>query len=220
MKKPVKYIANLIVRPLVQQYLSRTRIYKFESLQLVIPPEVFHPGLFFSTKFLLKYLAQLPLKNKTFLELGAGSGLISFKAAILGANVTATDINPVAIKYLEKNCQSNNITLCVVLSDLFADIQDKTFDVIAINPPYYKKDPVSFADHAWYCGENGEYFTNLFKELPLHIHSTSTVLMVLSDECDLHMISSIATAHGLQLQQVAAKRMFAETNFIFQIIPG
>lgn len=218
MKRPIKYIANLTIRPLLQRYLSKTRNYKYEGLRLAIAPQVFHPGLFFSTKFLLRYITQLPLNSKTFLELGAGSGLISFKAATLGADVTATDINPVAIEYLEQNSKSNNIQLCIILSDLFTGIPGEKFDIIAINPPYYKKAPASFAEHAWYCGENGEYFTNLFKELPLHVHPTSTVLMVLSDECDLQMISSIAATHRFQLQQVAAKKFFTETNFIFRVI--
>jgi hypothetical protein len=39
------------------------------------------------------------------------------------------------------------------------------FDIIVINPPYYKKDPGSYSDYAWNCGSNGEYFKKLFTQL-------------------------------------------------------
>ena len=73
------------------------------------------------------------MKDKTFLELGAGSGLISICAAQKGAAVTATDINPVAIQYLQKNSLANNVSLRVIESDLFKTIAAQQFDFIAIN---------------------------------------------------------------------------------------
>ena len=82
---------------------------------------------------------QLQLMNKYTLELGAGSGLISMQAARNGAMVTATDINPVAIKYLHHNSVQNKIRLDILQSDLFAAIPERLYDIMAINPPYYKK---------------------------------------------------------------------------------
>lgn len=113
-------------------------MYRYGNIRLEIPPQVFHPGFFFSTGLLLRYILTLPLQGKRFLELGAGSGLISIQAAKKGAIVTATDINPVAIDCLRRNCDQNNVTAEIILSDLFAVIPEQPFDIIAINPPYYK----------------------------------------------------------------------------------
>jgi release factor glutamine methyltransferase len=192
-------------------------MYAYKGIRLVIPPAVFHPGFFFSTRLLLRYIASLPLKNKSFLELGAGSGLIAMSAARQGAVVTATDINPVAIHSLEMNSQSNRIPFTIIKSDLFKQIPKQVFDIIAINPPYYKKQPHTMAEYAWYCGEQGEYFQQLFSNLHHYVNAQSTVLMVLCDGCDLAMIRQMASAQGYELNCVQVKKNWIETNFIFKI---
>ncbi|HNJ28635.1 MAG TPA: class I SAM-dependent methyltransferase, partial [Ferruginibacter sp.] len=139
-------------KPLLERYLSRTRRYRYGAIVLDISPEVFHPGFFYSTELLLKYLGRLPLQEKKVLELGCGSGLISIAAAQKGAHVTASDINPVAIDFLHTNSAVNGVHLNILQSDLFAAIPEQRFDIIAINPPYYKKQAVTAKDHAWFCG--------------------------------------------------------------------
>lgn len=211
---------NLTVRPVVRQYLLKAKKYRFKGLTLLVHPEVFHPGFYFSTKFLLKYVETLPLENRRFLELGAGSGLISFSAAKRGAIVTATDINHIAVEHLEKNSQRNGISLQqIVLSNLFDNLPEQAFDIIAVNPPYYKKDPDSIASYAWYCGKNGEYFTRFFKGLGNYMHPGALVLMVLCDECDIDMIQHIAAISGFSLSLVKQERKFSEMNYIFSIKP-
>lgn len=152
-----------------------------------------------------------------FLELGAGSGLIAMYAAREGAQVTASDINQVAIHSLEMNSRSNRISLTVIHSDLFTNIPLQRFDVIAINPPYYKKQPKTPAEYAWYCGEQGEYFQQLFGSLQWYMHSQSMVLMVLSDGCDLEMIFEQALSNGFSLNCVFEKRNWIEVNYIFRV---
>lgn len=192
-------------------------MYSYGTIRLEIPPQVFHPGFFFSTRLLLQYISALSLQGQRFLELGAGSGLISIQAAKKGAMVTATDINPVAIECLQRNCNQNEVNPEIILSDLFTNMPEQSFDIIAINPPYYKKQPQTMADHAWYCGENGEYFEQLFAKLEKYIHKNSIVLMVLSEECDFHMISEIASGHNFSMQKKITKRSAWEKLYIYQI---
>ncbi|MEJ7738086.1 MAG: methyltransferase [Chitinophagaceae bacterium] len=217
MRKILKYAVAHTYKPLLVKYLSRTRTYYYRGISLVIPPEVFHPGFFFSTKLLLDYLSKQPLQSKSFLELGAGSGLIATWAARKGARVVATDINPVAVRYLESNSQRNCVGYEVILSDLFNQLPVQHFDVVAINPPYYKKKPVSVADYAWCCGEHGEYFVRLFKDLGRYLHQKSIVFMVLSDQCDLKMIEGIALDNGYSMRCVRSTRNLLERNFIFTL---
>ncbi len=199
------------------KYLSKTRIYRYKDISLAVPTEVFHPGFFFSTQLLLQYIIKLPLQKKNFLELGCGSGLISIAAAKKGAKVTATDINRVAVEFLEKNCRRNNVEMEIILSDLFHELPKQPFDIIAINPPYYKKHPVIEKDHAWFCGENGEYFSALFNSLSGYIHTHSEILMVLIEDCDMEMISGFAAGNGFALHPVYSKKNMLEKNFIFKI---
>jgi len=217
MRRVVRYLVTRFYKPLLVRYLSKTRKYTFKGVQLLIPPEVFHPAFFFSTKYLLRYISGLPLQQSSFLELGAGSGLISIFVAGKGSDVMATDINPVAVEYLEKNRRANNVNMEVIHSDLFEQIPSRTFDIIAINPPYYKKQPQTFAEHAWYCGENGEYFDRLFHSLPDYMHGQSTVLMTLSDGCDETMIRNLAIKNGCRLNRVHSMQNLMEEIYIFKI---
>lgn len=217
MKAALRHIVAHTYKPLLIKYLSKIRIYKYEDIQLEISPHVFHPGFFFSTKLLLKYIKQLPLRGQRFLEPGCGSGLISIYAAGKGAIVTATDINPVAIEFLQKNSRMNQVGLTIIHSDLFRNIPIQQFDIIAINPPYYKKQPQTFRDYAWHCGENGEYFETLFNELKNYIHRGSEVYMVLFDGCDIEMIENLAAENEFNLHCVLTHENLLEKNSIFKI---
>jgi release factor glutamine methyltransferase len=220
MKAVLKNIVAHTYKPLLVKYLSKTRMYRYDDIQLKIPPQVFHPGFFSSTRFLLHYISGLSLKDKNFLELGAGSGLIAIQAAKKGALVTATDINPVAIDYLYSNSAQNNVSLEIIRSNLFADIPCQSFDIIAINPPYYKKQPVTLQDFAWYCGENGEYFSGLFSQLSAYIHDKTEILMVLCDGCDIKMIERMSEREGFKIQLKLTKQNMLEKNFIYKIKKG
>jgi release factor glutamine methyltransferase len=219
MRNALRHIVGRTYKPLLQKYLSRTRIYRYGDIRLEIPPEVFHPGFFTSTGLLLQYICKLPLQDKTVLELGAGSGLIAMYAAKKGARAMASDINPVAIDYLEKNSAQNGINIEIVFSDLFDNIYRQAFDLIIINPPYYKKQPQTPTDHAWFCGENGEYFSRLFSQLYPYLHKTSEVIMILCDGCDSAMIERIAAQHHFRLHCQQVRQNLLEKNFIFKIEP-
>jgi release factor glutamine methyltransferase len=218
MRSLVKYIVARTYKPLLVKYLSSTRTYSWKGITLEIPPEVFHPGFFTSTKILLNYIKHKNFKGNLFLELGAGSGLISVYVAKKGANVTATDINTVAINFLKKNAEQNNVDLNIIHSDIFNSIPVCLFDTIIINPPYYKKQPSTNTDYAWYCGENGEYFQKLFKHLKSYVHGKTEVLMVLCDGCDLQMIKNFAHENCFDLQCIFQRNSIIEKNYIFKIL--
>ncbi|HYE53292.1 MAG TPA: HemK2/MTQ2 family protein methyltransferase [Chitinophagaceae bacterium] len=213
----VKYVVSRTYKPLLVKYLSGTRRYASKGLTLEIPPQVFHPGFFTSTKLLLRNICKLELRNRTVLELGAGSGFIAMQTAKQGAVVTATDINPVAIEYLKKNSKRNGVAVRIIHSDLFDNIPLEAFDIIAINPPYYKKDPQTPGEYAWYCGRKGEYFERLFEGLGNYIHESSVVLMVLCDGCDMDLIINMALQKGFRMQCMAESRNLVEKSFVFHI---
>jgi Methylase of polypeptide chain release factors len=217
MRTAIKYIVGTTWQPLLKKYLTKSRRYSYQNIRLQIPSSVFHPGFFFSTHLLLDQIKKLPLENKKLLEPGAGSGLVSIYAAQCGAVVTATDINPIAVKFLHPNCEANNVRLTIIESDLFDDLPPQSFDIIAINPPYYKKRPQSFADYAWFCGENGEYFEELFARLKNYMHAETIVLMVMCDGCDIGMVDRLAGEHGYDMQIIYTKKNVLETNFIYRI---
>ena len=70
MKDIIKYIVGRTYKPLLVKYLSGTRNYSYKGIVLAIPPEVFHPGFFSSTKILLRHIRN---ENGLF-QLGSGHG--------------------------------------------------------------------------------------------------------------------------------------------------
>jgi len=217
MRNTFKYIVGSTWQPWLIKYLSKTRNYHYKDIHLKVPASVFHPGFFFSTHLLLKQLRNLTLKGKKLLEPGAGSGLLAIYAAKQGALVTATDINPLAVEYLHYNSAQNEAKINIIESDLFDHIPAQTFDVILINPPYYKKEARSYADYAWNCGEHGEYFQKLFTQLTDYIHNDTKIFMVLCDGCDIEMVKSIAGKNRFAMDTIFARQNALEKNFIYSI---
>lgn len=217
MRNVLRHIVSKTYKPLLEKYLSKTRIYQYENIILEIPPEVFHPGFFFSTRLLLKHVRRVSLDGKNFLEPGCGSGLISVYAAKQGARVTATDINDVALQYLTRNANKNEVSINLYASDVFENLPVQQFDVIAINPPYYKKDPLTKKDYAWHCGSNGEYFEKLFYRLNDFIHAGTKIFIVLFEGCDMPMIRKMAVVNGFDLSCLATHKNLLERNFIYSV---
>lgn len=201
----------------LQRHLSAERTYTKGNIQLKILPGVFHPGYFYSTGFLLKHLQQLDLKGKKLLELGCGSGLISISTALQGAIATASDINRTAIEELKENAKKNGAELIILHSDLFASIPSQVFDIIVVNPPYFKKDPVSEGEYAWYCGMNLQYFSRLFGSVKNYMKNNSKIIMILTDDCDMEAILAMGKKEGLHFALVWQKWYRFETNFIYHI---
>jgi release factor glutamine methyltransferase len=217
MRKLLKRLAQPVLIPFVRWYLQKERHFRYQDIRITILPGVFHPGFFFSTKFLLGHLDTLHLARLRFLELGCGSGLISIYAAKKGAVVTASDISKTALKNTELNASANDVSITIIESDLF-DHLTGNFDVIVINPPYYPKKATKESEFAWHCGENFEYFRKLFLQLPDRLKHDSQVLMVLTKGCDLRQIFSVAKEAGLSLNKLKEQNVFFdEKDFLFSI---
>jgi release factor glutamine methyltransferase len=204
--------------PLTKWYLRKERTFTYNEIEVKILPGVFHPGFFFSTKFLLEFLSRQNLTNKTFLELGCGSGLISIAASKTGADVTALDLSTTAIGNTKINAKKNHVQLEIIHSDLFNNVKKKFFDWIIINPPYYPRTALNETELAWYCGPNFEYFTKLFQQLGEYMHPSTQTIMVLSQNCGIEKIISIAESSGLRFEQIETKKVWLDQrNFLFSI---
>lgn len=198
-------------------YTKKERRFSYKNITIIVSPGVFHPGLFFSTKMFLNFIDTLNLENKTVLELGAGTGIISILAAKKGAEAYASDISTKAVKNIGMNAEMNNVWINLFTSDLFRHIPDMQFDYIFINPPYYNRDPKKEEEYAWFCGSNFEYFKSLFSSLSSYMKKNSKTFMILSEVCDIQKIKSIGAGNELEWKVKMKKQFWGEKNFIFEI---
>lgn len=218
MRNFIKKITHPFLKTGLDWYYSKPRKYHYGSSFVWVHPEVFPPRLTFSTKILLDFLQTKTLKDKTFLELGCGSGIISVFAARQGAHVTATDINKTALGYLARSAAENHVRMDILRSDLFEDLPGKSFDCIVINPPYYPQNAKTIKDMAWFCGEHFEYFAGLFAQLPDFMTTHNEVLMILSQDCQIDTIQSMAAANGIGFKLMQQTTVYGERNFIFSLL--
>ena len=215
-KKSLKFFHPVLKR-LAKYYLSKPRNYRYEDINITVFPGVFHPGLFFSTKVFIEFLKGIDLKGKHVLELGAGSGLISIFCAKQGAHVTSSDINEMALEKLRENARQNQVSLEIVVSDLFDELDPNNFEQILINPPYYPKQPANMEENAWFCGEDFEYFKKLFNQIENLDRSGPVIWMILSEDCDLERITTMAASKGIQFKEAYMKVVSAEKNYIYEL---
>jgi release factor glutamine methyltransferase len=217
MRQLLKKISHPFLKFGLNLYYSKPRNFTYDAITIKVHPDVFPPQLTFSTKILLDFINGLDLENKTFLELGCGSGIISLLAAKKKALVTASDINQTALNFLETNAFRNDLKLNVIYSDLFQNIDYTAFNYIIINPPYYSKVPKNVKEQAWFCGENFEYFESLFIQLPNHLMTNTNCFIILSQDCDIEKIKAIALKNAIAFGLILEKKELVETNYIFRL---
>ena len=218
MRATLKRIAYPFLSRWYHRKTTKEQRYSNHGISLRILPGVFHPGLFLSTNIFIRFLAQQPLNGKRLLELGAGSGLISFYAQKSGAIVTATDINPQAIEGLRINATTNNLPVSVIETSLLSGLQVNEFEIVVINPPYYPKEAQNVQEVAFYCGEDFEYFKELFGQLSdQKLQKSCSVYMILSEDCRISHIQELAAAQTIGFTEVFSTKKWGERNYIFQL---
>jgi HemK-related putative methylase len=78
------------------------------------------------------------VRGEKVLDLCSGTGILGLIMASRGADVTAVEINPEAVKLCGWNIFMNHLedTMRVYEGDLYKPVKGKSFDFILANPPY------------------------------------------------------------------------------------
>ena len=119
-------------------------IYYFKdiSFKFITDAGVFSKGqVDYATNLLIQ---NLPPLSGTLLDMGCGYGCIGIiLSKAFGLDVTQVDINPTAIKLTQQNCQANNMSSKIYLSDCYENIKE-SFDTIVINPPIHAGKDITY----------------------------------------------------------------------------
>lgn len=122
---------------LVKQ-VKKNETVKVLGVSFLVYPGVFSPIYSSDTAWFAEKIVPFT-KNKTFLEIGSGAGIIACLAANFGAsNVVATDINPQAVKNTISNSKLHSLNISVREGSVFDPIDnDEKFDIIFWNHPFF-----------------------------------------------------------------------------------
>ncbi|HZJ78882.1 MAG TPA: 50S ribosomal protein L11 methyltransferase [Clostridia bacterium] len=130
--KPVPIGERLLIRPVwVDDYNADGRI----VLNLE-PGVAFGTGTHSTTSLSIKALENVITPEKTVLDIGCGSGILSVASVLLGAkSAQGVDIDSLAVKTARKNAELNNINpqKCSFIEGNLADKISGKFDVIVAN---------------------------------------------------------------------------------------
>ncbi len=190
--------------------VSRTMIGGFA---LTVPPGVFHPRYFYSSRILLNAIETMDLAGKRVLDMGTGSGLLALGAARKGASVVAVDINPNAVRAAEENAVVNRLSgsITVIRSDLFDSLGEHRFDLIVWNPPFYPRDPESLTDAAWDAGMHYSAIERFAFAAADHLKDDGRCLLIFSSDMNIPYLARIFERAGFTSHRVAMRRRFLES---------
>jgi HemK-related putative methylase len=184
-------------------------------LRLVVLPSVFNGVRLRTGAFLADALdaGSWPVRARV-LDLGTGSGIGAVVAAHAGAQVTATDINPEAVRCARVNALIHHVDqqVDVRLGDLFEPVRGERFDVVLFNPPYYCGHPRDVADAAW---RSVDAFDRFLAQLPAHLSPGGVALVVLSTDGDV--ASALRTAAHLKPRLVRERDFGNETLVVYEL---
>jgi release factor glutamine methyltransferase len=200
----------------------RTRRTQIGDLSIEVPPSVFHPGVFVTSKMFAAFLRDRDFSGKRVVEVGTGSGILAISAARAGArHVVALDINPGAVKAARMNADRNGVgqRLESRLSNLFAAVRaDERFDVIISSPPSFAGEPCDMADHAWFAGPGYSHLRDLFRAAMAHLTDGGEMLLLSSDS-NIALLKEWGDEAGFTWETVAEKSILVEMFIIFRLTP-
>jgi release factor glutamine methyltransferase len=192
------------------------------GLNLLVPPQVFHPGLSLSSKTMGEYVLSLPLDRKQVLDMGCGSGILSLAAASAGAFVTAVDINPAAVASARENARRNGLEdrIRVFDSNLFGALPEETFHYLLFNPPFYLGKPHDVRDMAWRGGDDYGVIRGFIAGASRFLKPDARIIMILSSDMRIEKVLEIFRAHDFSVDRRRVKRLLFETFSIYEGFRG
>jgi release factor glutamine methyltransferase len=181
---------------------------------------VFNPVTGRTTHFFIQHM-QLKSGNR-ILELGTGTGAIAAAAALISQSVTATDINPYAVKCAKVTVRLNGVKdrVRVLQGDLFSPVEGETFDVILFNPPYFRCDAKSWIARAWSAGSNFELMNRFLEGARNVLVKDGQIQILLSCATSVPQIVSLMKQIGYKIRIISRGHIlgFLEEVFLFQLV--
>ncbi len=174
---------------------------EIEGYLFKVFPGVFSPVYSSDTAWFAKKIVPLT-KNKNFLEIGSGTGVIACLAALNGANVVATDINPCSIENIRVNTSLHELKISIREGSLFSPLsKNENFDLIFWNHPFYFSTENAKNDYVLSSvyDSNYNYLKEFFCKAKDHLNQGGLLLLGTSNVARLNYIKKFAKLYDYQI---------------------
>jgi methylase of polypeptide subunit release factors len=176
-------------RPLLLRQLRNPSVTEVRGMPMVVLPAVHHPVVFRSGVFLADTIldgddaAPPPDRDGWALDMGTGSGVGALAAACRGFRVVAVDVDPAAVRCASANAALNGVASRVEVrqGDLFEAVEDRRFDLVTFNPPFYAGRPSRSKGVTW---RSPDVLSRFADGLPVHLAAGGRAIVVFSTDGD------------------------------------
>ena len=214
--EPWMFYKRTILRP----RLSRAVFERVNGRQFVVWPGVLNPVIFRAGRYLAEFIGKTAYLNmssgvaRSALDVGTGCGVLAVLAATRGYQVTAVDIDPRAVSCARANAILNRVEdrICVIEGDLFAPVQNRKFDVVVFNLPFFRGSPRAPSERAW---KSPDVNDRCAAGLASVLNSDGVALFVLSSHGDPQRMLARLIRAGLTVERVTWRHFGVETMAIY-----
>ena len=205
---PIKARWQAEVRRLIALMASHEEPYRCRcaELDVTVMPQVFSPAYFTDSEWFAVEIAAIA-RGRRLLDIGTGTGIVALAAAVEGASVVVTDINPAAVENARLNLTAHGIVAPCFGGDVYdALVGDPKFDVVFWNHPFnfgtdQHEDPLSL------CGFDFGYgaVRRFIEEGPRHVAPGGRLILGTSTFAEAELIERIALGAGLRPRTLMQK---------------
>jgi len=181
-----------------------------------VSSQVFHPGLFGTTRLMARYLAVPP--GADVLDVGTGSGVLTVLATATARRVVAVDCNPDAVRWARYNIQQHHPggRIDVREGNLFDALRpQERFDLVLFNPPYLEGWPRTPLHQALFDPQK-QIITRFFAGAHRHLRTDGTILMAYSSLAQHEHMLELARNNGWRERVIARHWLGMEWIFVYQ----
>jgi release factor glutamine methyltransferase len=166
---------------------------------------------------LQKYVERFALAGSIVLDMGTGSGIQAITAARNAKKVIAADINPEAIRQASMSASIEKAQVEFIESDLFENIPNMKFDLIAFNPPYLPEEK-NIDDPALFSAKRGTETTIRFiNQAADYLNDEGIILLAGSSLASTGRITEALENNLFAYEIMERQHVFFEDIFIWHI---
>lgn len=179
----------------------------YDDLHLTVPDGVYTPQE--DTDLAADWVTDNVTADDRVADIGTGSGMLAIVAARQGAEVHATDINPLAVETARSNAEEAGVKIAVHDGSLFGPLEGR-FAVVLFNAPYLPGDREDRTDEelAWYGGRTGREIIEEFLDvLDTHLEDDGTALIVVSSLTDIDATEQLIQDHGYESERAGSEKV-------------